>query len=151
MSQDSNMDSYGSGSAVPGHSETLMQQRVFVGNMQRFSVVEIGARTNAREVIADVMAKGDLTSEEARSGDWMLFEIANDFGMGECGSVEFPRCTTDLFWSLERPIREFEVVMEVYNSWNSEKRMNYFMLKQTNQASLLAANVGQLYFRRNCC
>jgi hypothetical protein len=96
MAQDSTTDSYGSASAVP---ETLMQQRVFVGNMQRFSVVEIGTRTNAREVIADVMAKGDLTLEEARSGDWMLFEIANDFGMGECGLVEFPRCMTDLFWS----------------------------------------------------
>jgi hypothetical protein len=93
MAQNSTTDSYGSGSAV---LETLMQQRVFVGNMQRFSVVEIGTRTNAREVIADVMAKGDLTPEEARSGDWMLFEIANDFGMGECGLVEFPRCMTDL-------------------------------------------------------
>jgi hypothetical protein len=60
-----------------------MQQRVFIGNMQRFSVVEIGARTNAREVIAEVISRGDLTPEEARSGDWMLFEIANDFGMGE--------------------------------------------------------------------
>lgn len=60
-----------------------MQQRIFVGNMQRFSVVEIGARTNAREVISDVVAKGDLSPEEAKSGDWMLFEISNDFGMGE--------------------------------------------------------------------
>ena len=151
MPQEFTTDSYGSASAVPAHLETLMQQRVFVGNMQRFSVVEIGARTNAREVIADVVAKGDLTPEEARSGDWMLFEIANDFGMGEWDSVGFPRCTADLFWFLERPIREFEIVMEVYNSWNSETRMNYFMLKQTNQASLLAASVCLLYFGRNCC
>lgn len=83
VSQESGKDSYGSGAVISVHSETLMQQRVFIGNMQRFSVVEIGARTNAREVIAEVISRGDLTPEEARSGDWMLFEIANDFGMGE--------------------------------------------------------------------
>lgn len=112
---------YGSGMGHQGHPETMMQQRMFIGNMQRFSVVEIGARTNAREVLADIVAKGDLSPEEVRSADWMLFEVANDFGM-------------------ERPIREFEIVMEIYNSWNSETRVNYFMLKPTRLAPQLAAS-----------
>ncbi|KIM24684.1 hypothetical protein M408DRAFT_17533 [Serendipita vermifera MAFF 305830] len=94
---------YGSGMGHQGHPETMMQQRMFIGNMQRFSVVEIGARTNAREVLADIVAKGDLSPEE-------------------------------------RPIREFEIVMEIYNSWNSETRVNYFMLKPTRLAPQLAAS-----------
>ncbi|KAG8852795.1 hypothetical protein FRB91_005898 [Serendipita sp. 411] len=98
-----------------------MQQRIFIGDMQRFSVVEIGPRTNAREVWKEVVERGDVSPEEAGSGDWMLFEIANDFGM-------------------ERPVREYEIVMEVYNSWNSDTRMNYFMLKRTPLTPYLAAN-----------
>ncbi|PVF95027.1 hypothetical protein CPB86DRAFT_808333 [Serendipita vermifera] len=98
-----------------------MQQRIFVESMQRFSVVEIGPRTNAREVIHDIIEKGDLDPEEMQSGDWMLYEVANDFGM-------------------ERPIREYEVVMEVYNSWNSDMRVNYFMLKRTPLAKYLSAD-----------
>jgi hypothetical protein len=47
----------------------------------------------------------------------------------------------DCFPFLERPMREYEIVMEIYNSWNLETRVNYFMLKQTNQVSLLAASV----------
>jgi len=48
-----------------------------------------------------------------------LFELSNDFGM-------------------ERPIREFEPVMEVYNSWNADTRLNMFMLKKTSLAATLA-------------
>ena len=76
-------ENYGSGLGMQTHPETLMQQRIFIGNMQRFAVVEIGSRTNTREVLADVIAAGNLSPEEVGSGEWMLFEIANDFGMGE--------------------------------------------------------------------
>ena len=44
-----------------------------------------------------------------------------------------------LMIDIERPIREYELLMEVYNSWNSDTRMNYFMLKRTPLAAYLSA------------
>jgi len=51
----------------------------------------------------------------------MLWEVASDFGM-------------------ERPIRSYELCMDVYGSWNAEKRVNIFMIKRTALASVLDRN-----------
>jgi hypothetical protein len=61
---------------------TVTQQRVFIGDMQRFNVVEIGPTTNGGDVIEMVEAQGSLKGWVG-SGDWMVWEIAQDFGMGE--------------------------------------------------------------------
>lgn len=117
----------------------MMQQRIFIGDLQRYTVVEIGARTNARNVLKMVEENGGMTAEELSDGQWMLFEMANDFGMGELVS-EHPDGWL-LTMITERPIREFELVIEIYNSWNADMRMNYFMLKRTPLTSFLAAEV----------
>ena len=62
-------------------SSALVQQRVFVGNLQQFRMVEIGPTTSARDVVATMDAEGAL-SGWAGSGGWMVFEVAQDFGMG---------------------------------------------------------------------
>ena len=72
----------GRGFAHAGDGGSTMQQRVFVGDMQRVSTVEIGPATKARDVIAMVDEMGELP-REAKAGGWMLFELNNDFGMGE--------------------------------------------------------------------
>lgn len=72
----------GRGFAHSGEGGPTMQQRVFVGDLQHFSIVEIGQSTKARDVIAMVDEKGELP-HEAKAGGWMLFELSNDFGMGE--------------------------------------------------------------------
>lgn len=64
----------------------MWQQRVFIGNMQRFCQVEIGSGTGAGDVLAMVDAQGAL-EQGAGSGGWMLWEVSQDFGMGE----SFPR------------------------------------------------------------
>ena len=51
-----------------------------------------------------------------------------------------------VFLSVERPIREFEPVMEVYNSWNTDTRLNIFMLKKTPLATTLAPQVRPVLF-----
>jgi hypothetical protein len=61
---------------------TLIQQRVFIGDMQRFNMVEIGPSTNAGDIMEMVEAQGSLKGR-AGNGDWMVWEIAQDFGMGE--------------------------------------------------------------------
>ena len=63
---------------------TASQYRVFIGNMQHFNTVEIGPYMRAGDVVDLVNAQGELTGEAAaHPGGWMLWEIAQDFGMGE--------------------------------------------------------------------
>ncbi|TFK33010.1 hypothetical protein BDQ12DRAFT_691702 [Crucibulum laeve] len=89
----------------------LIQQRIFIGDMQRFNMVEIGPTTNAGDVIEMVEAQGSLAGW-AGNGGWMVWEVAQDFGM-------------------ERPIRNFELLMDVQSSWNKDKMVNTFVIKLT--------------------
>jgi hypothetical protein len=68
---------------APVTKTTVSQQRVFVGNLQQFNMVEIGPTTAAGDVVSMMEAGGALVGW-AGSGGWMVFEIAQDFGMGTC-------------------------------------------------------------------
>ncbi|KAF9517187.1 hypothetical protein BS47DRAFT_1434494 [Hydnum rufescens UP504] len=92
------------------------EHRVFIENRQRFCLVKIGASTRARDVLALVAAKNELhgTSSDDRSeGGWMVYEMANDFGM-------------------ERPIRDYEMIADIFASWNQDMRLNTLMVKKTS-------------------
>ncbi|KAJ3764341.1 hypothetical protein EV360DRAFT_31559 [Lentinula raphanica] len=96
----------------------LTQQRIFIGDRQRFVVVEVSHSTTAGDVIRMVEAQGAF-KEWRGSGGWMLFEIAQDFGM-------------------ERPVRSFELLTDIEASWNKDKLVNVFLLKLTPLAPLLS-------------
>ena len=64
--------------ALPLPTKVVIQQRVFIGDMQRFNMVEITDNTTAGDVVALVASQGSLDQTTV----WMLFELANDFGMG---------------------------------------------------------------------
>ncbi|KAJ2921602.1 hypothetical protein H1R20_g15493, partial [Candolleomyces eurysporus] len=96
--------------ALPGAGQ-VVQQRVFVGDMQRFNMVEITNSTTAGDVIDMIDAQGSLKGLVG-SGGWMVYEVAQDFGM-------------------ERPIRSFELLSDVQASWNKDKMVNLFVLKMT--------------------
>ncbi|KAK0487609.1 hypothetical protein IW261DRAFT_1328168 [Armillaria novae-zelandiae] len=102
---------------VPVLKGVVSQQRIFIGDRQSYNMVEIGASTNAGDVIDMVEAQGSLKGWVG-TGGWMLWEVAQDFGM-------------------ERPIRSFELLADVEASWNRDKMVNIFVLKLTNLASLL--------------
>jgi hypothetical protein len=75
---------------LPALKVQVTQQRVFIGDMQRFNTVEITPNTNAGDVIALIASQGSLDNTAA----WMLFELANDFGMGRhVSSVDIKRLT----------------------------------------------------------
>ncbi|KAF8551699.1 hypothetical protein OG21DRAFT_250269 [Imleria badia] len=93
----------------------VVQQRIFIGDMQRFNMVEITPATNAGDVIDTVARQGMLE----RSGSWMVFEMAQDYGM-------------------ERPIRDYELLADVSASWNKDKLLNAFVIKKTPLAPLLS-------------
>jgi hypothetical protein len=69
-----------SDSTPPQHMSRgpVVQQRIFIGDMQRFNTVEITPATNAGDVIDTVARQGMLD----RSESWMVFEMAQDYGMG---------------------------------------------------------------------
>lgn len=69
-----------SDSTPPQHMSrvSIVQQRIFIGDMQRFNMVEITPATNAGDVIATVARQGKLDRPES----WMVFEMAQDYGMG---------------------------------------------------------------------
>jgi hypothetical protein len=76
------------------------QQRIFIGDMQRFNVVEIDNNTSAENVVTMIRNQVSLNSVVGQ-GDWMLFEVAQDFGLGGCSffpewsvCVFMPKCRT---------------------------------------------------------
>lgn len=74
------------GSAAPAtapvQSGSVVQTRVYIGDMQRFNVVEAGPETNARDVLDMLGRQGDLRGEARLSSSWMLYEVCHDYGMG---------------------------------------------------------------------
>jgi hypothetical protein len=58
-------------------TEPLWQQRIFIGDLQRFSLIEVGNSTSAQDVVDILEGQGEL-----QGNGWMLFELAQDFGMG---------------------------------------------------------------------
>ncbi|KAH9080576.1 hypothetical protein EDB83DRAFT_2340192 [Lactarius deliciosus] len=93
------------------------QQRVFVVDLQRFNTLTMSPSTTAKEVIDALERQGQLANWVGVGG-WMLFEVSQDFGM-------------------ERPIRHFEVVSDVINSWDKNKSVNLLVAKKTPLAPLL--------------
>ncbi|KAI9573559.1 hypothetical protein HD554DRAFT_2013390 [Boletus coccyginus] len=106
-----------SDSTPPQHMSrvSIVQQRIFIGDMQRFNMVEITPATNAGDIIDTVARQGKLDRPES----WMVFEMAQDYGM-------------------ERPIRNYELLADVSASWNKDKLLNAFVIKQTPLAQLLS-------------
>jgi hypothetical protein len=61
------------------------QQKVYLGDMQRSTVVEVGAATSAQDVIDTMEGRCEIGPYDPRDNGgkgWMLFELALDFGMG---------------------------------------------------------------------
>jgi hypothetical protein len=72
--------------AVPKETKQVSwQQRVFIVDLQRFNTLMMSPTTTAKEVIDALETQGQLANW-AGVGGWMLFEVSQDFGMGECHS-----------------------------------------------------------------
>ena len=70
---------------VRQRSEGAWQQKVFLSDMQRFTLVEVASATTAQDIIDAVESRGELgpyDSNNVGGKGWMLFELALDFGMG---------------------------------------------------------------------
>ena len=91
-------------------SEETWQQRVFLDDMQRFTVVEVGATTAAQDVIDAIESRGEMGPYDPHNNDgkgWMLFELAQDFGMGMffSGSVVIHQLDTSICRTTDSVLR----------------------------------------------
>jgi hypothetical protein len=103
-------------------------------------MVEIDPSTSAGEVVQMVQSQASLEKLGAGSGGWMLWEVAQDFGMGNCSCLP-GFLVVLLIPRAERPIREYELLSDVEASWNKDKLVNIFVIKKTPLASLLSRSV----------
>lgn len=103
-----------------------VQMRIFIGDLQRFNMVEVGPETNAKDVLEMLQQQGDLREESRRSTGWMLFEVCQDYGM-------------------ERPVRDFELITDISGSWNKEKTANVFMAKRSSLSFTLAVSFMSIF------
>ncbi|KAI0338854.1 hypothetical protein BDW22DRAFT_1337212 [Trametopsis cervina] len=110
------MPSLPSGEVFAGVTQTAYQQRVFISNLQRYCQVELTSTSTAHEVLELLQHQNAL---DGSASGWMIFEMCQDFGM-------------------ERPIRSFEVLSDVTNSWIADKTTNVLMAKKTLLAPKLS-------------
>ena len=70
---------------VKQKSGEAWQQKVFVGDTQRSTLVDVGATTTAKDIIDAIDSRGEIGPYDPSNNGgkgWMLFELAQDFGMG---------------------------------------------------------------------
>ncbi|KZP18902.1 hypothetical protein FIBSPDRAFT_744692 [Athelia psychrophila] len=103
----------------PAPKLAVTQQRIFIGDKQRYNSVETTASTTAGEVVQMIESQADLEKLKGGEGGWMLWEVAQDFGM-------------------ERPLRDFELLADVEASWVKDKSVNIFVVKKSPISRVLA-------------
>lgn len=77
------LQSLAQGPPSPVRTGFASQMRIFIGDLQRFNMVEVGPTTNAKDVLEIIRNQGDLRDDERKSGGWMVWELCQDFGMGK--------------------------------------------------------------------
>lgn len=60
----------------------VTQQRVFIGDLQSYNVVEIDDLTTAGDLIEMLQGRGSL-KEWIGKGEWMIWEMVHDLGVGK--------------------------------------------------------------------
>ncbi|KAG9124203.1 hypothetical protein FRC07_012412 [Ceratobasidium sp. 392] len=100
-----------------GATPLVVEQRIYIGDRQKFVVVDVGAPgLTAKDVIDSARQRGEL--EAPGAGGWHLWEQSNECGM-------------------ERPVRDFELVSDVLKAWNPEKRVNVLIIRRSQLCGLL--------------
>ena len=70
----------------------VTQQRVFIGDLQSYNVVEIDDLTTAGDLIEMLQGRGSL-KEWIGKGEWMIWEMVHDLGVGTWFSfLSLSRC-----------------------------------------------------------
>ncbi|KAM0748719.1 hypothetical protein T439DRAFT_291712 [Meredithblackwellia eburnea MCA 4105] len=99
-------------------SSRSAEHRIFVNTHQVNFLATVTPQTRVGEVIGMARAQGLLNGGRDEEGGWALFEIFRSMG-------------------LERPVREYELLDDVFRSWNGEA--NILIIRRTPLYSVLGA------------
>lgn len=93
------MESYPVSARRPSQPEAyvppVVEQRIYIGDRQRFVIVDVGPpSTTARDVIEVARKRGEL--EIGGNGGWQLWEQSNECGMGTFYLSTLSRLLTDI-------------------------------------------------------
>lgn len=62
-------------------TQFMWQQRIFIVNLQRYCQVELHSGSTAKDILEVLQNQGELGGTAT---GWMVWELCQDFGMGEC-------------------------------------------------------------------
>src|SRR5258708_1592077 len=120
------------------------EQRIFVETKQKSCVVKIGVRMRARDVMEAVLATGRLhgrNRNDRTNGGGMLFDMVHDLALG---GLFFPFVRHALGRDIsftQRRLREYEMITEVFATWNKNNSTNCLIVKRSGLCDVLALNV----------
>ena len=113
--------------AVQPHSTTrLVSYRVFVLNVQRYTVINVPEDALTRQMLQATVTQMNLAPVGDPVNDWAVFDVLPDLGIGE--SMANP----------ERPVREYERIRDVVSARGNDA--GYFLVKVTEWSMLLRAD-----------
>ena len=80
--------------------------RIYIGDVRQFKTLALTSKMNALSVLKYLKRKQAVPD----SDEWTLFELVNDLG-------------------LERPLRDWEIVTNVINTWDPARTTNALVCK----------------------
>lgn len=113
-------------SVQPTSSAPQATYRVFVLNVQRYTVVHLPQDALVQQLLQAVILQMNLAPVQEYANDWTVFDVLSDLPIGTH--------PTDA----ERPLREYERVSEVVAARGADA--GYFLVKVSEWASLLRAD-----------
>ncbi|CAG8536369.1 10256_t:CDS:2 [Paraglomus occultum] len=86
--------------------EIKITTRIYIGDIRQFKTLALTSKMNALSVLKYLKRKQAVPD----SDEWTLFELVNDLG-------------------LERPLRDWEIVTNVINTWDTSRTTNALVCK----------------------
>lgn len=108
--------------------------RIYIDDAKNHKVVQLTNLLTTAMVVQYLRKKGLLDNSE----EWTLFEIDNDHGVGKSTRISLTQLGLTLL--LERPFREWEIVLKVLSAWDLEAN-NALLVKKYSYYYTLTSEV----------
>ena len=106
--------------------------RIYIEDAKNHKVVQLNHILTTAMVVQYLKKKGLLDD----SDDWTLFEIANSHNIGMDLCCNYHGNKSYLLFMLERPIREWETILDIVKAWESDTSNALLVKKYTYHYTL---------------
>jgi hypothetical protein len=134
--------------SVTGRIQTVktLNTRIYIDDANNHRVVQLTNLLTSAMVIQSLKKKGVLD----HSNDWTLFEIANSHCVGKKNKEYAFICCLFMLFILERPLREWEIVLDIISAWEPDDN-NALLVKKYSYHYTLTSEVlnGSIYEKRS--